>query len=34
MAINYIEKIFKSRYLCIAVFFGENKKKKETLTDL
>ena len=33
MAINYIEKIFKSRYLCIAVFFGENKKK-ETLTDL
>ena len=32
MAINYIEKIFKSRYICIAVFLV--KIKKETLTDL
>ena len=27
MAINYIEKIFKTWYLCIAFFYGKNKKK-------
>ena len=26
MAINYIEKIFKSRYICIAVFLVKIKK--------
>ena len=27
MAINYIEKIFKSRYICIAVFLVKIKKR-------